>query len=596
MSEQNRDYLYTKFENGDIPDAQDFKDMIDSALNLTDDGLTSYKITVDSILRKRFGIGDTAPGGPLGIKGEDGADKMIYFTSNDAEQVWNINLNPTDSDLPGFSIDDASDGTSTSRLFIQPSTGNTGIGSLDPTEKLEVQGLAENAYLSAKIKNEGTDHAGWMLGHYYDSSSTTSVIDGSFSILEEDAGSKIPRITILPKLMEGVLDYYNVGVNEPMPFATLHVSRPVSDPMIEVNLAENTGIIAVGPIDDQNLILDNFQIQARTGGYAPDGTTLAFTVSELGLQPLGGDIRIHRRASSEKQILFTDDGKVAIGKDKKPTESLEVLGAIRIGDAAKSDLTAGGTIRYTGKDFEGSVEGKWQSLTKHSSSDGIWTQPGGSGSDLIYFNPSNPTVGIGTDSPEALLHVDDVTDYSGVNGVAALISSEATRTGDEFGIARISLQIVNKGAWGSNSGSPKIGLYVSEIDGLGDKEANIAALLNGNVVIGDLTGESLAGTDGSNVLAIQTGTVPNTAPGTTTSGGIQIYSTDIDGSVGTPVSVFNLMNGDGSVIQLFAQSKLTDIDINVPNTGNAVTDAIINNTRTRLEELENRLIALGLFA
>jgi hypothetical protein len=45
-AEQNRSYLYSRFENGDIPTGQDFKDLIDSALNLTDDGLASYRVGV----------------------------------------------------------------------------------------------------------------------------------------------------------------------------------------------------------------------------------------------------------------------------------------------------------------------------------------------------------------------------------------------------------------------------------------------------------------------------------------------------------------------------------------------------------------------
>ncbi len=49
-SEQNRSYLYTRFENGDIPDGQDFKDLIDSALNLVDDGLTSYRVGISGSL------------------------------------------------------------------------------------------------------------------------------------------------------------------------------------------------------------------------------------------------------------------------------------------------------------------------------------------------------------------------------------------------------------------------------------------------------------------------------------------------------------------------------------------------------------------
>ena len=41
-SAQSRDYLKDKFMNGDIPDQNDFQDLIDSALNLHDDGLTHY--------------------------------------------------------------------------------------------------------------------------------------------------------------------------------------------------------------------------------------------------------------------------------------------------------------------------------------------------------------------------------------------------------------------------------------------------------------------------------------------------------------------------------------------------------------------------
>ena len=45
---ETRAELKTRFENGDIPDGQDFKDLIDSALNLVDDGLTVYRLGSDS--------------------------------------------------------------------------------------------------------------------------------------------------------------------------------------------------------------------------------------------------------------------------------------------------------------------------------------------------------------------------------------------------------------------------------------------------------------------------------------------------------------------------------------------------------------------
>jgi len=47
-AEVPRTILKTFFETGDIPSGQDFKDLIDSALNLVDDGLTIYRVGADS--------------------------------------------------------------------------------------------------------------------------------------------------------------------------------------------------------------------------------------------------------------------------------------------------------------------------------------------------------------------------------------------------------------------------------------------------------------------------------------------------------------------------------------------------------------------
>jgi hypothetical protein len=45
---ESRAILKTYFETGDIPSSQDFADLIDSVLNLADDGLTVYRIGTDS--------------------------------------------------------------------------------------------------------------------------------------------------------------------------------------------------------------------------------------------------------------------------------------------------------------------------------------------------------------------------------------------------------------------------------------------------------------------------------------------------------------------------------------------------------------------
>lgn len=56
-AEQNRSYLYEKFQNGDIPDQQDFKDLIDSSLNLLDDGISRKVVTDSTGLAMRFDVG-----------------------------------------------------------------------------------------------------------------------------------------------------------------------------------------------------------------------------------------------------------------------------------------------------------------------------------------------------------------------------------------------------------------------------------------------------------------------------------------------------------------------------------------------------------
>jgi len=56
-AEQTRAYLYEKFQNGDIPDQQDFKDLIDSSLNLLDDGVSRSVVTDSTGLAMRFEVG-----------------------------------------------------------------------------------------------------------------------------------------------------------------------------------------------------------------------------------------------------------------------------------------------------------------------------------------------------------------------------------------------------------------------------------------------------------------------------------------------------------------------------------------------------------
>jgi hypothetical protein len=61
-----RSILKTYFETGDVPTQEQFKDVIDSALNLVDDGLTAYSLRDSTGRAPRLDAGETiGPGLPF---------------------------------------------------------------------------------------------------------------------------------------------------------------------------------------------------------------------------------------------------------------------------------------------------------------------------------------------------------------------------------------------------------------------------------------------------------------------------------------------------------------------------------------------------
>jgi hypothetical protein len=533
---------------------------------------------------KRFGIGISLPDSPLGIRGEAGQhDEMISFTSNDNSRKWNINLNPS-GDNVGFSIDDLSVGLH-SRFFIAESSGHIGIGTTSPEEKLDINDSLAGGTTGIKIKNDATQHSGFVIGQTDDN--IVSQRRGSFGIFEKTGSGKTERITILPGIQTPEGSFYNVGINETMPYATLHVNRPVDDPKSDIKLSENTGILLLGDITGKNLGLDSHQIQARQGEYAGGGTTIGLTAASLSLQPLGGGILINSSLADDKKVLITEDGKIGIGKT--PIESLDVNGAMTIGDATGTS-PADGTIRFNGSDFEGRKSGVWKSFTSPSVNDGF----GNAGVGKITYNPTRAMVGIGVDVPVARLHVRDSSVVTEGN-TSVLIENQSSTGSVNAEDNRIGLQVSNFGSWSSNASAKNIGLYVSSVSGQANKSANLGAVINGNVVIGNILPTSeMVGANGSNVLVIQNGTAPSTpllSGSGMPDGGVQIYS----GTDATGASVLMLMNGNGEIVKLYRESALTPADNTTVGSTYGTNEAnVINNLRTRIDELEARLKALGL--
>ena len=125
------------FAKNTIPTAGNFADLIDGVLNQREDGITK------------------PPGEPLSIQADPGSQNRainFYRSFSDPKATWTLSLNPWADPAnlanakAGFSISDA---TGNSRLFIDETTGNIGIGTVDPgTFQLLVQGAAQFSSVS----------------------------------------------------------------------------------------------------------------------------------------------------------------------------------------------------------------------------------------------------------------------------------------------------------------------------------------------------------------------------------------------------------------------------------------------------------------
>lgn len=560
-----RESLYSFFETGDIPTQEEFADLIDSYIHREEDGVFVYK---PDDTTKRFGVGISQPPYRLGIAAEGDIQNLISLHDVNGAHRWSINMDPLASDLKGFNLAQETASGSESRLFVHETSGNVGLGSLDPEQKLQIEHNSPTGIVGLKMLNTATvANNGWSIGHLQEED---ELRDGGLSVRSK-VDNPIERLFISPS--------GNVGINQPLPQTKLHVSLPLEDPNSVIGLTEDSGVANIGPIT-QSVVFDSRGLQAREGEYI--GDTLSLEASTLNLQRIGGEILIHGDDTVEnsQKIIITNEGNIGAGIIN-PDERLALDGAIQLGT---TDNLNTGTIRWTGADFEGYNGTSWMSFT--SGGEGQWQQGEG---NHIYYNPEVPLgVSIGTNVQKATLTVEN-HEVAVSSTTANIVSNTSSNASAGAGDNRVGLLLESSGEWGGEL-SAVIGLHINSVNGHQFANQNLAAVLNGNTVIGNVADDqSSVGSNGNRVFVLQQGTEPTSQPNVP---GVQMYAREVGGHLR-----LGIMDGSGEVVTLMRQAAIVAPD----NTSFAAEyDAsvidILNNMRDRINELESKIKGLGLLA
>ena len=369
--------------------------------NLTVDTNTLF---VDST-NNRVGIGTTSPGAKLQVQGSDGVGRSIMIDNREikfrGDGVAHMSIFGPDTGKSYLTIQNTSSnsaiGTTGTDLFTILSSGNVGIGTTSPAEKLQVAGYVRGdtgLCIGSDCRTSWPNSSLWTdAGSYiYANNSTNTVVTDSGNV---GIGTTSPteKLTI----DNGNIALENIGADPNSVQNGLKITT--------VDLAGSTGNAGV-------------YLSAPYGGGTANngfirvkrGQSNVYNGMEISSS---GDFRILTNSTSEdsnERLRITSSGNVGIGTTS-PGAKLDVNGDIKISNGASSLIFGS----------PGSATWGAPKIFRLSSgmigiSDYSGVQLGGY--DGVSYGPrltvlGSGNVGIGTTSPSAKLDVAGATKVSG---------------------------------------------------------------------------------------------------------------------------------------------------------------------------------------
>ncbi|MBQ0733533.1 C1q-like domain-containing protein [Aquimarina celericrescens] len=320
INKRNRTELKQYFEQGDQPTEQQFSEFIDAGINQAEDGIAKIQ------------------GAPLSIQAEGdsaGSQEVLDLFSKftDDNPKWSLNLNPTvdpqepDSNQEGLNIKDA---TGQSRLFIKSGKGDVGIGTIEPTSKLTIQGKNDTSLLS--VIDTTQQHAKVFEVTQNQGNGIVSLRSGENEEVVRLNGKKDATSFLLTRL--------GVGTNTPKAALSILGTGKESDPDDALHIT-NRSILFGGP---------------NVGRSEASAKIIAHDSNTLRIMGMSSD-----ESSSTRKVDIFSEGGMSVKGNMTAKNRLDVDGMLtaKTNMQVQQNLTINGNITAKNRlDVEGLVNAK----------------------------------------------------------------------------------------------------------------------------------------------------------------------------------------------------------------------------------------------